>query len=344
MLEHAFDSSTDGIYIRSRADADLFNLAHLRAKRKVTSVLLRDMLFADDAALVSHSEQGLQCLVNHLAKACKEFGVTISIKKTEVMGQRVQRPPHITIEEKPLENVSSFKYLGSTLSCNASLDAEISTRIAKAAGTMAKLSKRVWANGLLTEHTKLRVYEACVISTLLYGGESWTPYAQQEKRLNSFHLRCLRRILGVTWEHKVPDTDILQQAKQLSIHAMLRQRRLRWVGHVHRMPHSRLPRAILYGELASGVRPAGRPLLRFKDVCKQDLLEAGIDKQHWQRFAMDRDEWRQRVTDGVKEAEGKRVTLQREKRKTRKEMQDQPSTAFVCLMYHKDCHSRIVFF
>ena len=49
-------------------------------------------LFADDAALVSHTQEGLQCLMNRLLKACKEFALTISIKKTEVMAQDAEIP------------------------------------------------------------------------------------------------------------------------------------------------------------------------------------------------------------------------------------------------------------
>ncbi len=68
--------------------------------------------------------------------------------------------------------MDSFTYLGSTVPSKASLDVEISSRIAKAAGVMAKLNKRVWNNDLLSERTKLQVYRACVPSTL-YGSKSW---------------------------------------------------------------------------------------------------------------------------------------------------------------------------
>ena len=59
LLKHAFKSSTDGVYLRSRSDAHLFNIVRLRAKSKRRTVNIRDLLFADDAALVSHSEEGL---------------------------------------------------------------------------------------------------------------------------------------------------------------------------------------------------------------------------------------------------------------------------------------------
>ena len=101
------------------------------------------MLFADDAALVSHSQEGLQCLMNRLSKACKEIALTISIKKTEVMVQEAEIPPPTHIDGSNLSVADNFKYLGSTISSYLSLDVEINACIGKAATVMAKLNKRV---------------------------------------------------------------------------------------------------------------------------------------------------------------------------------------------------------
>jgi len=62
------------------------------------------------------------------------------------MAQDTDSTPVITIDSTTLEVVDSFTYLGSTMTGSLSLDTEISTRIAKAAAVMAKLSKRVWEN------------------------------------------------------------------------------------------------------------------------------------------------------------------------------------------------------
>ena len=134
LLYHAFDSSTKGVYIHTRHDGKLYNLARLRAKTKITCVLLREMLFADDAALASHTHDGLQRLLDRFFKACREFSLTISIKKTEIMAQDAPSPPSISIGDSQLANVSNFKYLGSLISDNLSLEAEISARIGKATG------------------------------------------------------------------------------------------------------------------------------------------------------------------------------------------------------------------
>ena len=126
-----------------------------------------------------------------------------------------------------LDTVHQFTYLGSTITNNLSLDTEIENRVGKASTTFARLSKRVWTNPDLTVKTKMAVYSACVLSTLLYGSETWTTYSRQEKRLNSFHLRSLRRILGITWQDKVTNTEVLTRASLPTMYTLLRQRRLR---------------------------------------------------------------------------------------------------------------------
>ena len=79
LLKHAFNTTTEGIYLRTRSDSRLFNIARLRAKTKVREVLIRDMLFADDAAVVAHTQEELQSLMDCFPQACKDFGLTISL-------------------------------------------------------------------------------------------------------------------------------------------------------------------------------------------------------------------------------------------------------------------------
>ena len=170
LLHYAFADCEEGIYIRSRTDGKLLNIAQLHTKTKVHELLIRELLFGDDAALTSHSQEGLQRLVDKLSHTCKEFELTISLKKTNMMAQDAESPPVITIENTQLEVVNSFTYLGSTVSDMLNLDTEISSRITKAAGVMAKLDKRVWNNSLLSERTKALVYQACVLHPVVWKG------------------------------------------------------------------------------------------------------------------------------------------------------------------------------
>ena len=344
LLRYAFRQSEDGIYLHSRSDGGLFNLARLRAKTKIRKVLIREMLFADDAALTAHTEAALQELINCFAHACTEFGLMISIKKTNILGQDVSSAPSISIGDNTLEVVESFTYLGSTISGNLSLDTELNSRIGKASAAMARLSKRVWENSMLTSKTKIQVYQACVLSTLLYGSESWTLYARQERRLNTFHQRCLRRILGVSWQDHVSNMEILQRSGTLSMFALLTKRRLRWLGHVARMPDGRLPKDILYGELVTGSRPVGRPALRYKDVCKRDLKAGSIAPACLETLAADRSSWQATTRSAVMTAEQRREE-QWEDRRARRHQRSEPATSddsvFMCNSCSRICRSRI---
>ena len=98
----------------TRSDGRLFNLGRLRAETKVREALTRDTLFADDAAVTTHTQQELQALVDHFSQACKDFGLSVC------------------------------RRLGSTITDNLSL--EIDKSIGKAATTIARLTSRVWTN------------------------------------------------------------------------------------------------------------------------------------------------------------------------------------------------------
>ena len=79
--------------------------------------LITELLFADDCALLAHTERALQHLVNRFSDAAKNFSLTISLKKTEVLYQPPPReaytPPHISIDGTKLNAVEHFTYLGS---------------------------------------------------------------------------------------------------------------------------------------------------------------------------------------------------------------------------------------
>ena len=342
LLKHAFGASTEGVYLRTRSDGRLFNLARLKAKSKVTEKTIRDMFFADDAAVTSHTEQELQRLIDRFSQACKDFGLIISLKKTNVLSQDVDTPPAIYIDDHQLEVVHQFTYLGSTISDNLSLDAEINKRIGKAATTLGRLTTRVWENQKLTTSTKVAVYNACIASTLLYGSETWTTYSKQERKLSSFHLRCLRRILGIRWSDKITNAQVLERAGLPTMFTLLRQRRLRWLGHVRRMEDGRIPKDILYGELASGKRSVGRPQLRYKDVCKRDMKALDINTENWEEVATDRSKWRSVLHKQLKSGEEKILTTASVKRAKRKARTSAATpTAHTCSKCGRDCHSRI---
>ena len=98
----------------------------------------------------------------------------------------------MTLNGVNLTVVNKFKCLGSVVASTVSHDEEIVGRIGKAATSFGRLRNRVWENNKFTIKSKMLVYESCVLSSLLYGSETWTLCAEQ-KRLNAFHMRNLKK-------------------------------------------------------------------------------------------------------------------------------------------------------
>ena len=104
---------------------------------------------------------------------------------------------------------------------------------------------------------------------------------------------------------KMAPTVTVSKAKAWipSSYTLLKQRLMRWLGHVTRMKDGRIPKDLLYGELATWKRLPGQPQLCFKDVCKCDLQALGINTDSMEVAATDRDAWRYTVKQGMSQYE-----------------------------------------
>ena len=214
MLHDAFKDCDKGVMIRFRSDGGFFNLKRLQGKTKTSSLLIRDLLYADDCALIAHSFEDAQLIVDNFSRACCRYGLTISIKKTEVLHQpRPGQPPcsqSINVGGKELKSVEKFCYLRGILAQNSRVDNKITAPIRKAGSANGRLQHRLWSDYGIQLWTKVQVYKTVVLSTLLYGCESWTQYWHHVKVLEQFHQLCLHKIFNMTWRVRVSNTDILE--------------------------------------------------------------------------------------------------------------------------------------
>ena len=89
---------------------------------------------------------------------------------------------------------------------------EVDKRIPNASKAFGALRQAVFKDKHLTIATKRRIYNACVLSVLLYGSECWVPLRRDLKKLNSFHHKCVRTVLGITnqrqWEEHIMSTEV----------------------------------------------------------------------------------------------------------------------------------------
>ena len=324
LLSYAFKNCEAGVYIRFRSSGSVFDLSRLKAKTKTLTALIRELLYADDADFIAHSEQDMQLIMDCFSSACKAFGLTISIKKTKVMftpppGTEYYEPS-IYVEGVRLDVVNTFPYLGSTMSRDGALDAEIHFRIGKASSSYAGLQERVWSDRDLTNATKLSIYNTCVLKALLYACETWTPLRRHFEVLETFHHQCLRRILKIKWQAFMPDTEVLGVAKFGSIESIIMQERLCWSGNIVRMEDTRIPKQLLFGELTIGKRPQHGVKRRYKDCLKSELKGTHINTDNWQELALNPLKWKDTVKEGCKAFESNRIDRADMKRKVRKKI------------------------
>ena len=192
IITDAFRDTDVGICINYCTDGSVFNLRRFQAKPKVISDTVNDFLFANDCALNAASEADNQHSADKFAEACNNFGLTISTKKTKVMHQqapgKTYAEPNITINGQQLNMVDKFTYLGSTLLRNVVIDDEVNARLAKASAAFARLHKNMWNRWGITLETKFKVYQAIVLTTLLYGCELWMVYQCHPRKLLPHHL------------------------------------------------------------------------------------------------------------------------------------------------------------
>ena len=238
-------------------------------------------------------------MLNRFSDASKLFDLTISLGKTEVLHQPAPSTnplaPTIVINDTQLKNVEHFKYLGSTISCDGSLDKEIDARISKASQALGRLRNKVLSQHNIRLSTKLKVYTAVILPSILYGCETWTLYRKHIKKLEKFHMQALSSILGICWQDRVTNLQVLDRANSSSIKSMLIKAHLRWVGHVIRMEDYRMPKRLLYGELQHGKRNQGRPQKPYKDTVKANLKWCELKPKDFEECASNRSRWRATV-------------------------------------------------
>ena len=113
---------------------------------------------------------------------------------------------------------------------------EVGRRLGLAWGMMNSLKKTVWRSRYLSIGTKVRVFRSLVLPVLLYGCEAWTLKDRLASRLDSFATTSLRRIFGYRWVDRVTNQSVLKRAKMGMVTCWIRERQLRFFGHVARFP------------------------------------------------------------------------------------------------------------
>ena len=251
---------------------------------------LDDLDFADDLALLSHTQQQMQEKTSYVAQFSACVGLNIHRGKSKVLKINASSNSPITLEGTNLEEVDSFTYLGSIIDVQGGTDADIRTRIGKARAAFKQLNK-VWSCNNLSLQTKVRIFNTTVKPVLLYGAETWRTTAAGTKKLQTFINTCLRTILRIRWPNVITNEDLWQHTQQEPVEELIRQRRWRWIGHTLRKPTSSIVRQALTWN-PQGKRKRGRPKMTWRRELEADTKKSGHSWGQIERLAQDRDAWR----------------------------------------------------
>ena len=121
------------------------------------------------------------------------------------------------VKGEKIEEVKVMKYLGAMFNEEGSCEDEVDSRIGLTCRTIGALRKEVVDRKELSKTTKLRVYNAIVKPTLLYGSDTWTLQNRHMKKLQATEMRYLRKVEGVTRMDRMRSDDIRERLTLLKL-------------------------------------------------------------------------------------------------------------------------------
>ena len=239
-----------------------FKLQRQRSRR-VPAIVVTDLDFADDLALLCEEIEQAQEVLLRLETEAENVGLFCNAKKTEVQAFNQEQSVEIRAKDgETLKVVDNFKYLGAW---TKSSESDISVRKALAWTACHKL-RRVWSSKLRRQ-IKERLFLATVESVLLYGAETWTLTKTMEKQLNGCYTRMLRMAFGVSYKDHLTNFQLYGDLPQLS--TKIRQRRMRLAGHCWRHPEE-IANTLVLWEPQEGTRNRGLQRTTYVDNLLQD--------------------------------------------------------------------------
>jgi hypothetical protein len=151
--------------------------------------------------------------------------------------------------------------------------------------TFGKLNK-IWKAKSLSRRTKKALYQAIILSVMLYNAEVWPIKKQDMKALEGAHFTMMRRMIaGNTTDKHISREELLSAFELPPMSDFITQKRMRWVGHALRRPDG------------DGSKIAVTVALQDKDaywtgLVRKDCTKLNISFNNLKKLVKDRSDWR----------------------------------------------------
>ena len=167
-----------------------------------------NLRYADNATLMSESEEELKSLLMKVKEESGKVGLKLNIQKTKIMA--CGPITSWEIDGETVETVSDFIVLGCKITADGDCSHEIKRCLFLGRKAMTNLDSFLKSRDI-TLSTKVYLVKAKVFPVVMYGCERWTIKKVECRRTDAFELWCWRRLLRVPWTERRSNQSILKE-------------------------------------------------------------------------------------------------------------------------------------
>ena len=249
------------------------------------------MDFADAIVLIGKTFRELEDLTYGLYDEGSKVGLKVSDEKTKSRQIMETSNNRLSIQNKQIEDVDAFAYLGSVVSTEEGTEEDIKRRLGKAMEVFRKLQK-MWSLTFISMKIKLQLYNTIVLPTAPYASETWKSTPTISKKLDVFHQRCLWKILEISYFDHITNDEVIRRAQSRHLQDIVIERRVKFAGHILGMFEDRPAKVAMKWQPLLGKRKRGRTKITRRITFKKDFSSVNKSWENIDLEVADRDVWR----------------------------------------------------
>ena len=237
--------------------------------------------YADDMTDMTTNGEHSKFLKTSLPVKLDRRNLTVNVGKTEEF-----------VIDKQHHDWKKCKLLGSLLDT----EEDIKRRKGLAIDALNKI-KFIIDNNKLPLRSKLLAFDAYVASIFLYNSEIWTITKRLENQIDVFHRKIIKeKIMKIFYPKVISNEEFYKRTKCTPWSVIVEKRRLKWFGHLMRLPPDTPARKALEYATAQYAKPRGRPKMTWLAMFKKQLSDGyGLSWERACALASDRDVWKRYI-------------------------------------------------
>lgn len=257
--------------------------------------------YADDVDFVDEEKSNLEYMLPICKEILEEWNLFVNESKTEFTHFYLADKNEVDDKGEPLRGREPWRSsisLGSKL-CSSE---DVNRRCVLANSAFQNYNK-VWEQGKrIPLKTRLKIYEAQVVSILMYNCNSWAASKQLLHNLDVCHRNHLRRIINMTYPNIIRNKTLYKRCDTVPLSERVGCARWRMLGHILRSDNNSPAQLALHFAVESQSVMKGRVGRHQSNLFKTiltDLSDRNIrlvntdDLYDLRNFALDRRQWRE---------------------------------------------------